>query len=90
MIGQTRINDGDAIAETLHGPVANGNHFRSVSIDVAPSPLEFDRSEPFGIGQHGFEARRDYDFSAVIEDGDFTSILHAATGQERDKFSSVA
>ena len=68
MIEQTRINDGDAIAETLNHPVANGNDFRSVSIDVAPSPLAFDGGEPFGIGKGSFEVRRDYHFSAVIDE----------------------
>jgi len=51
----------------LDRPVANGNDFRSVAIDVAPSPLALDGGEPFGIGQRRFEPRRDYDFSAVID-----------------------
>jgi len=67
MIGQTRINYSDAIAETLAREVANGNDFRSVAIDVAPSPLAFDGREPFRIGLRGLEAGCDYDFSAVID-----------------------
>src|SRR5258705_5353187 len=67
MIGQARINDGHTIAETLGRTVANGNDFRSIAIDVAPSPFAFDCREILGKGLRGFKAGRDYGFSAIID-----------------------
>jgi hypothetical protein len=87
MIGQTRINDGDAIAKALHRPVANGNDFRSVAIDVAPSPFALDGSEPFRIGLRGLEARRDYGFSSVINKPPGVSLRR---GKERARTRRLA
>jgi|GraSoi2013_115cm_1033766.scaffolds.fasta_scaffold234974_2 hypothetical protein len=87
MIGQTRINDSDAIAETLDCAVVNGNDFRSVAIDVAPSPFALDGSEPFRIGQRRFEARRDYGFSSVINKPPGVSLRR---GKERARTRRLA